>query len=215
MWLFSKCVSYLLAKINNNSNIPSVCQAREQKGAGLLHSVYSDLFLRVILCYCCWTWTVHLIRRVYHLDISFFCYLRIIRILLCVVCRRRRSGDTTTVDTQPLSRAFLNMSSCFIGEAFFFFLVKSKTRLGSMSSGARALGIYELSDVRLKEFYCIFIKVHCCCCCWWSGPRAKAPVALQPLGVLYTLFSRSSHCRRQMSLRPTRRERSKHRDVEL
>jgi hypothetical protein len=27
--------------------------------------------------------------------------------------------------------------------------------------------------------------------CWWSGPRAKSPVALQPLGLLYTLFSRS------------------------
>jgi hypothetical protein len=51
--------------------------------------------------------------------------------------------------------------------------------------------------------------------CWWSGPGAKAPGALQPLGLLYTLFPRSSHCRRQMSPRPTRRERSKQRDVEL
>jgi hypothetical protein len=31
---------------------------------------------------------------------------------------------------------------------------------------------------------------------------------------LYTLFSRSSHCRHQMSPRPTRRERSKQREVE-
>jgi hypothetical protein len=52
-------------------------------------------------------------------------------------------------------------------------------------------------------------------CCWWSGPWAKAPVALQPLVFLYTLFSRSSHCRRQMSPHPTRRERSKQREVEL
>jgi hypothetical protein len=47
--------------------------------------------------------------------------------------------------------------------------------------------------------------------CWWwlwSGPRAKAQVALQSLGLLYTLFSRSSSRRRQMSPRPTRRERS-------
>jgi hypothetical protein len=43
----------------------------------------------------------------------------------------------------------------------------------------------------------------------------KTPVALQPLGLFYTLFSRSSHCRRQMSPRPTRRERSEQREVEL
>jgi hypothetical protein len=53
------------------------------------------------------------------------------------------------------------------------------------------------------------------CCCRWSGPGAKAPVALQPLGLLYTLFSTSSHCRRQISPRPTRRERFKQREVEL
>jgi hypothetical protein len=35
---------------------------------------------------------------------------------------------------------------------------------------------------------------------------------MQPLGLLYTLSSRSSHCRRQMSQRPTRRERSKQRE---
>jgi hypothetical protein len=53
------------------------------------------------------------------------------------------------------------------------------------------------------------------CCCWGSGPRSKAPVALQPLGLLYTLFSTSSHCRRQMSPRTTRREISEQREVEL
>jgi hypothetical protein len=61
----------------------------------------------------------------------------------------------------------------------------------------------------------LFWATSCCCCCWWSGPGAKAPVTLQPLGLLYTLFSISSHCRRQMSPRPTRRERSKQREVEL
>jgi hypothetical protein len=43
----------------------------------------------------------------------------------------------------------------------------------------------------------------------------QGPVALQPLGLLYALFSRRSHCRRQMSPRPTRRERSKRREGEL
>jgi hypothetical protein len=44
---------------------------------------------------------------------------------------------------------------------------------------------------------------------------AKAPVALLPSGILCTLFSRSSHCHRQMSPRPTRRESSKRREGEL
>jgi hypothetical protein len=48
-----------------------------------------------------------------------------------------------------------------------------------------------------------------------QGPEPRLRFALQPLGLLYTLFSRSSHCRRQMSPRPTRRERSKQREVEL
>jgi hypothetical protein len=38
---------------------------------------------------------------------------------------------------------------------------------------------------------------------------------MQPLGLLYTLFSTSSHCRRQKSPPPTRRERSKQREMEL
>jgi hypothetical protein len=48
-----------------------------------------------------------------------------------------------------------------------------------------------------------------------QGPEPRLQFALQPLGLLYTLFSRRSHCRRQMSPCPTRRERSKQREVEL
>jgi hypothetical protein len=48
-----------------------------------------------------------------------------------------------------------------------------------------------------------------------QGPEPRLRFALQPLGFLYTLFSRSSHFRRQMSPRPTRRDRSKQREVEL
>jgi hypothetical protein len=44
---------------------------------------------------------------------------------------------------------------------------------------------------------------------------AKAPIALLPSGILCALVSRSSYCRRQMSPRPTRRERSKRREGEL
>jgi hypothetical protein len=80
---------------------------------------------------------------------------------------------------------------------------------------------WQCSFVRSIDFLPRFSRIAhksgccCCCCCCSSGPGAKAPVALQPLGLLYTLFSRSSHCRRQVSPRPTRRERSKQREVEL
>jgi hypothetical protein len=63
--------------------------------------------------------------------------------------------------------------------------------------------------------HCLWYKMLNLVCCWWSGPRAKAPVALQPLGLLYTLFSGSSHCLRQMSPRPMWRDRHKQREVEL
>jgi hypothetical protein len=36
-----------------------------------------------------------------------------------------------------------------------------------------------------------------------QGPEPRSLIALQPLGLLYVLFSRRSHCRRQMSPRPT------------
>jgi hypothetical protein len=47
-----------------------------------------------------------------------------------------------------------------------------------------------------------------------GGGGDQGPEPLQPLGLLYTFFT-SSHCRRQMSPRPTQRERSKQREVEL
>jgi hypothetical protein len=52
-------------------------------------------------------------------------------------------------------------------------------------------------------------------CLLHQGLESRPLVALQPLGLLYTLFSRSSHCRCQMSPRPTQRERSKWREGEL
>jgi hypothetical protein len=55
-------------------------------------------------------------------------------------------------------------------------------------------------------------------CCCRSGTRANAPVALQPLGLLYYPVPpsfRRSHCRRQMPPRSSLRERSKKRIVEL
>jgi hypothetical protein len=89
-----------------------------------------------------------------------------------------------------------------------------RAKLVQVMNGERTT--FHLSTCRfLSTFRDILCCCCCCCCCWWSGPEAKAPVALQPLGLLYTLFSRSSQCRRQMSPHPTRRERSKQREVEL
>jgi hypothetical protein len=48
-----------------------------------------------------------------------------------------------------------------------------------------------------------------------QGPEPRLQLHCSQLGLLYTLFSRSTHCRRQMSPRPTRGERSEQREVEL
>jgi hypothetical protein len=51
--------------------------------------------------------------------------------------------------------------------------------------------------------------------CYIRAPSQGLWLHCSHLGLLYALFSRSSHCRRQMSPRPTRRERSKRREGEL
>jgi hypothetical protein len=45
--------------------------------------------------------------------------------------------------------------------------------------------------------------------------RSQGSGCTAAIRLIYTLSSRSSHCRRQMSPRPTRRERSNQREVEL
>jgi hypothetical protein len=66
--------------------------------------------------------------------------------------------------------------------------------------------VYKPSEVGHSNltFLCLFV-------CYIRA-AAKAAVALLPSGILCALFSRSSHCRRQMSPRPTRSERSKRRE---
>ena len=41
-------------------------------------------FLRVMVCYCSYTWSVKLIRGAFHLNVSLICWLRVIRALFCV-----------------------------------------------------------------------------------------------------------------------------------
>ena len=42
-------------------------------------------FLQVNSCFCSYTWTVHLVRGIFHLDISFICWFSIISVLFCVL----------------------------------------------------------------------------------------------------------------------------------
>ena len=97
-------------------------------------------FLQVNFFYGSYTWAGELITGVYHLDISFSCWFRVIRILFCVFWSSgvftteevdgvgdKVLGDIATVDAQKLLKAILNMSlrpACFSDVTF---LVKSKT----------------------------------------------------------------------------------------
>jgi len=42
-------------------------------------------FLHTVFCYCSYTWDAQLIRGVFHLDISFSCWFRGIRVPFCVL----------------------------------------------------------------------------------------------------------------------------------
>ena len=121
-------------------------------------------FLPIIFCYCSFTWAVQLIRGVVHLDISFICWFRII---FCVFWssyswrswQSRRQGVRKYHNcwSTGLVESFLNMSfilACFFDEVFLLF--KSNTfSLETSLLKWWIIRISELSDVRLKEFYCI------------------------------------------------------------
>jgi len=53
---------------------------------GLSDGTYTDLssYRYFIFCYCSYTWAVQFIRRMLHLNISFICWFRVIRVLFCV-----------------------------------------------------------------------------------------------------------------------------------
>ena len=85
-------------------------------------------FLQVLFCYCSYILAVQLLRGVFHLDISFSCWFRILFCFLVssklrTLMEGKGSEDTTMVDVQTLLKAFLNMlprSVCFIDETFFW-----------------------------------------------------------------------------------------------
>jgi hypothetical protein len=97
------------------------------------------------------------------LDISVICLFGVIRVLFHVVCslhshwhceaRVKRSRDTTKVNVQTLLGVIFE-HACSTEEAFF--LVKSQTfGLVITLLKCRIIRISELSDIGLKEFYCI------------------------------------------------------------
>lgn len=95
--------------------------------------LYWPKFLQAVFCYSD-TWNAQLIRGVYHLDISFICCFRIIRLYFHVFwgldsfkkligLEKEWSGGTTMVDVQTLLMFFLNTflrSTGFSDETFIW-----------------------------------------------------------------------------------------------
>ena len=97
------------------------------------HYLHWHKLLQVIFCYCTYTSAALLIRGVFHWDLPFICWFRVIRVLLCVFwslqswrswCSRKKGSEyITIVDVQTISEAFSNTSlksACFINETFFW-----------------------------------------------------------------------------------------------
>lgn len=138
--------------------------------------------LTVTFCYGSNTWAVCIIIGVFHLDIYFICWLRVIRVLFCVFwslhswqswwsrkqeVRKYWNGWSTDIRGGLFS--ILLRSSYFTDEAFS--LVKSHPSiLGTTPLKCQIIRIPSLLDTGLKEFCCIcyfsllaFIKCVCDC----------------------------------------------------
>lgn len=98
-------------------------QVLDYQTGPMLTSVLTGFFY-----YCPYIWASQLIRRVFHMDLFFLCWVKVIRGLFFVMWRvfipaefdglaTKVLGDATVVYEQTLSEAFLNMSwraACFI-----------------------------------------------------------------------------------------------------
>ena len=119
--------------------------------------------------FCCLSYTcaVQLIREVFHLDISFLCWFRVRRALLCVVWSlhswrslwSRRQGSRrydNSRGTDSLGDLWTCPCELPVSLRKLFFLVKVKTpSLVTTLLKCRIISISELSDVGLREFCCI------------------------------------------------------------
>jgi len=76
----------LIRKIDTQQNfINPACTGLDMQNCQIFWIIvwylYWLKFLQVIFCSCSITWPVQLIREVFHLDISFICWFRVIRVL--------------------------------------------------------------------------------------------------------------------------------------
>ena len=113
--------------------------------------LYWTKLLKVIFCYCSYTWAVQLIRRVFYLDISFICSFRVISVLFCVFWSlhswgswwHRRQGiwryNSWCKDTLDVLLNMFLRNACFNDEAFTWHKAKLLI-LGLLSSSAGLSG---------------------------------------------------------------------------
>ena len=124
---------YIIMSLRQCSKIRLLWLAWDQTFANLLNIpdyqtvLYWPKFLQVIFCYCFYNWAVQLSRGVFHLDISFICWFRVIRVLYVQwrihswrSCSRRQ-GMSTVVDIQMHSDLFERIPAIsFTHEALFW-----------------------------------------------------------------------------------------------
>lgn len=125
---FYMCYKILIMWLSQDQTNDEMLNIPEYQMVPMLTWVFTGNF-----CYCSYTWSVQLIRGLFHLDISFLCWSRVIRILFCVSrvftekrsCWSRRKGIRTyhIAWCKTLVEAFLIMSLrsiCFIDEDFLW-----------------------------------------------------------------------------------------------
>jgi hypothetical protein len=139
--------------------------------------LYGPKFLQVIFCYCFYTWAAQPISWIFHLDISFLCWFRGIRVPFCVfwtlftfcqVCWRTRR---MWVRSLSMWRSWLNrrqdVRGCrknwctdTLGGLFehvpeICLLHCQISGFGTIFVNCWRMKISGISAFRLKDFYCI------------------------------------------------------------
>jgi len=127
------------------------------RGASLLNILCSRMvsvltyrkFLQVMFCYCSYIWAVHVTRGIFHLDISFICWCKVIRVLFCVFwssdsCRSWWSN--AMVEMQTLLETVLSMS---LRSAFLMM------ELSACKNRNLSLGTAQVPDLGCQRFWII------------------------------------------------------------
>ena len=125
---------------------------------------YWSQFYKVVICYCSYTQAVQLIREIFSLDISFICWLRVIRVFYVLwSLHRGRSWWTRRQGVRKIPQQLMytlwGLSEHVPGICLFHwcsvFLVKSKTSsLGTTIQKCHIIRISKFLNIRLKQFCC-------------------------------------------------------------